>query len=99
MVKKATVLDQVAPRSYRILSEDDEENRRNSQHLRCTTEAFIFINLYDDGMTKNVQPLRDSEVPRTPDEDYDDNAWSSAPVTEPVEPNTIAESTLDTQLV
>lgn len=95
--RKATVLDQVAPRSYRVLTEDRKEYRRNRQHLRPTSEAFSFSSLPDDGMTRDVQLPCNSEVPQTPDQDYNDSAGSSAPVTHPAEPTTPAESASDTQ--
>ncbi|KAL1467507.1 hypothetical protein MTO96_042129 [Rhipicephalus appendiculatus] len=94
--RKATVLDQVAPRSYRVLTENRKQYRRNRQHLRPTSEAFSFSNLSDDGMTRDVQPARDSEMPQTADQDYDDSAGSSAPVTDPVEPTSGAETASDT---
>ncbi|KAL3225672.1 hypothetical protein MRX96_025707 [Rhipicephalus microplus] len=91
--RKATVLEQTAPRFYRVLSENGEPYRRNRQHLQPTSEAFSSRNLSDDGMTEDVQPTSYSEVPRTPDQDQDGSAGSFALMTNPVEPDNTADST------
>ncbi|XP_064460246.1 uncharacterized protein LOC135370436 [Ornithodoros turicata] len=50
---KARVQDQLAPRSYRVLTEDGREVRQNRQHLLRTPEVFTLPTVAPDYSTAN----------------------------------------------
>lgn len=60
---KAQVKDQVAPRSYKVVTEDGAEYRRNRQHLRATPEAFNIDRYPEEWTTPRAaqeRPMTDS---------------------------------------
>ncbi|CAN8016800.1 unnamed protein product [Ixodes persulcatus] len=60
---KAKVKDQVAPRSYKVVTEDGAEYRRKRQHLRTTPEAFNIDRHPEEWTTTRAaqeSPIKDS---------------------------------------
>lgn len=78
--RKARVLDKVAPRSYRVFTEDSRVLRRNRQHLLATRESF----------------QRDEAEDSSTDEDmFQENSWSPS-VVQPASTGSSPESTTST---
>ncbi|KAG0434548.1 hypothetical protein HPB47_019023 [Ixodes persulcatus] len=69
---KAKVQKKVAPRSYRVVTEDGRELRRNRQHLIATPEVFVPDPQPDDNdapMVTSPQPSRNlpgTSCPQSP---------------------------------
>ncbi|KAL1467572.1 hypothetical protein MTO96_042076 [Rhipicephalus appendiculatus] len=54
---KAQIIEPVAPRSYRVVTEEDKVNRRNRRHLIPTRERFRHDGLdSDEPDTEDDQP-------------------------------------------
>ncbi|KAL3244874.1 hypothetical protein MRX96_018463 [Rhipicephalus microplus] len=89
LLRVRTLTSCVAPRKNQLccLKLDRERQRFRERVMKD------YPNLFRD------LPTRDSEVPRTPDQDYNDSAGSFTPVTDPVEPDITADSTSDTKPV
>ena len=63
---RAQVNEEVAPRSFRVKTEDGREYRRNRRHLKKTSETFVpeITDLADSNPTEESKPV---EEPREPE--------------------------------